>query len=324
MAFSCKGRGFCFGVLTYCLARRRRVLDGTYEVAEEGISFLPLPPPGRDEFERILRRIALQVERLLERRAMDPTVELLAEDQPLLAGLAATSIHSRIATGHRAGQEVLRRGDRIDPEEMGEGAARADCVAGGGFRLHAGVAVPARDRKRLERLCRYVARPPVATERLSRLADTSFLYRLKRRWRDGTTHMVFETEELLEKLVPWSRHPVHTRSAITAFWLRALVGERRSSPESPKPQSCRGRCRLRMPGNLRPRTARRVLGPAARATAMAVLHPSRRSAQSGLPALPTRQTTSTPVGRTHASRLCRGCPQVSRLRRTHAHPGGHS
>jgi hypothetical protein len=27
------------------------------------------------------------------------------------------------------------------------------------------------------------------------------LYRLKRRWRDGTTHMVFEAEELLEKLV---------------------------------------------------------------------------------------------------------------------------
>lgn len=55
--------------------------------------------------------------------------------------------------------------------------------------------------KRLERLCCYVARPPVATERLSRLAGTRLLYRLKRRWRDGTTHMVFEAEELLEKLV---------------------------------------------------------------------------------------------------------------------------
>jgi len=177
------------------------VLDGVYDTADGDMRFLPLPPPGRQELERILRRIARQVERLLERRAMDPTVELLAEDQPLLAGLAASSIRSRIATGHRAGQEVLRRGDRIDPEEMGEEAARADCVAGGGFSLHAGVAVPARDRKRLERLCRYVARPPVATERLSRLADTRLLYRLKRRWRDGTTHMVFEAEELLEKLV---------------------------------------------------------------------------------------------------------------------------
>jgi hypothetical protein len=177
------------------------VLDGVYEDVDGSLRFLPLGPPGREELERILRRIARQVERLLERRDMDPAVELLTEDQPLLAGLAAASIGSRIATGGRAGQAVLRRGDRINPEEMGEGAVRADCVAGGGFSLHAGVAVPARDRKRLERLCRYVARPPVATERLSRLADHRLLYRLKRRWRDGTTHMVFEAEELLEKLV---------------------------------------------------------------------------------------------------------------------------
>ena len=32
----------------------------------------------------------------------------------------------------------------------------------GGMSLHAAVAVPARDRRRLERLCRYVARPPIA------------------------------------------------------------------------------------------------------------------------------------------------------------------
>ena len=37
-----------------------------------------------------------------------------------------------------------------------------------GFSLHANVDVPAHDRLRLERLCRYVARPAVALERLSR------------------------------------------------------------------------------------------------------------------------------------------------------------
>ena len=30
--------------------------------------------------------------------------------------------------------------------------------------LHAAVAVPAGDRRRLERLCRYVARPPLAND----------------------------------------------------------------------------------------------------------------------------------------------------------------
>jgi hypothetical protein len=37
-----------------------------------------------------------------------------------------------------------------------------------------------------------VARPPVATERLARLPDGRLLYRLKHRWRDGTSHVVFE------------------------------------------------------------------------------------------------------------------------------------
>jgi hypothetical protein len=61
--------------------------------------------------------------------------------------------------------------------------------------------VPARDRSRLERLCRYVGRPPLASERLSQVADGRLVYRLKHRWRDGTTYFVFEPLELLEKLV---------------------------------------------------------------------------------------------------------------------------
>ena len=96
------------------------VLDGVYEAGDGSMRFLSLPPPGRHELERILRRIARQVEWLMERRAMEPTVELLAEDQPLLAGLAAASSRSQIATGHRSGQEVLRRGDLIDADEMRE------------------------------------------------------------------------------------------------------------------------------------------------------------------------------------------------------------
>ena len=74
------------------------------------------------------------------------------------------------------------------------------CASVGGVSVHANVAVPARDRRRLERLCRYGARPPVATERLSRLEDGRLLYRLKHRWRDGATHVVFTPQGLVEKL----------------------------------------------------------------------------------------------------------------------------
>jgi hypothetical protein len=55
-------------------------------------------------------------------------------------------------------------------------------------------------RTRLERLCRYAGRPPVAAERLSFPPDGRLIYRLKRRWRDGTTHVIFEPLELIEKL----------------------------------------------------------------------------------------------------------------------------
>ena len=110
-------------------------------------------------------------------------------------------MRGRVATGPRAGQAVLRLGDRIDAEDITDTAPEPPrCATIAGVSLHANVCVPARDRERLERLCRYVARPPLAGERMSVLDDGRLLYRLKRRWRDGTTHMVFEPLELIEKL----------------------------------------------------------------------------------------------------------------------------
>jgi hypothetical protein len=152
----------------------------------------------------VVTQVARRIARLLERRGLGPEVDPaeadpLAEDQPLLAQLYGASVAGRNATGHRAGQQVLRVGDCIDPEDL-PALEGERCASASGVSLHANVAVPARDRLRLERLCRYVARPPVATERLSRLDDGRLLYRLKHRWRDGTTHVVFEPYELVEKL----------------------------------------------------------------------------------------------------------------------------
>jgi len=180
------------------------VLDGVYEEDPDGMRFHPLPPPDDMEIERVARQLARRLVRLLERRGLGPEADAsdadpLRAEQPLLAALYAASVAGRVATGPRAGRGVLRRGDRIDVDDLplfqGE-----RCASVAGVSLHANVAVPARDRRRLERLCRYAARPPLATERLSRMDDGRLLYRLKRRWRDGTTHMVFEPLELLEKL----------------------------------------------------------------------------------------------------------------------------
>ena len=67
-----------------------------------------------------------------------------------------------------------------------------------GFSLNASVACKAEERKKLERLCRYVARPPLALERLGCDGDGLVVHRLKRPFRDGTTEFVFEpTFEIL-------------------------------------------------------------------------------------------------------------------------------
>ena len=54
------------------------------------------------------------------------------------------------------------------------------------------MASEAHEREKLERLCRYITRPAVSTERLSLTAQANIRYRLKTPYRDGTTDVVFE------------------------------------------------------------------------------------------------------------------------------------
>lgn len=61
-----------------------------------------------------------------------------------------------------------------------------------GFSLHAGVSCEAHQRQLRERLCRYIARPAVAEQRLTVTAQGKVVCLLKTPYRDGTTHVVFE------------------------------------------------------------------------------------------------------------------------------------
>ena len=70
-----------------------------------------------------------------------------------------------------------------------------------GFSLHAGVATKAHERDRLEKVCRYIARPAVAEERLSTNEQGDVIYRFKKPWDDGTTAMKLTPMELMERLV---------------------------------------------------------------------------------------------------------------------------
>ncbi|MFO0690425.1 MAG: transposase [Myxococcota bacterium] len=185
------------------------VLDGVYPGPSNAPGvFEALPPPSTEDVARVLVGTARRIARLLEGWEVAGEDDPLAGEDPLMAMLGAASIRSRIVTGPEAGDPWRRMGDRVEPIAEGEASVEAlaavppRCVRQGGMSLHADVAVPARDRQRLERLCRYVARPPLALGRLEAMADGRLAYRLKTLWRDGTTHVVMERRELLERLAP--------------------------------------------------------------------------------------------------------------------------
>ncbi|MGY1358097.1 transposase, partial [Klebsiella pneumoniae] len=69
-----------------------------------------------------------------------------------------------------------------------------------GSSLHAGVAARADERKKLERLCRYISRPAVSEKRLSLTRGGNVRYQLKTPYRDGTTHVIFEPLDFIARL----------------------------------------------------------------------------------------------------------------------------
>jgi hypothetical protein len=88
-----------------------------------------------------------------------------------------------------------------------------------GFSLHAAVRVAGRDRDRLEHLCRYAGRAAIAENRLALLPDGRVAYSLKKRWKDGTTHVVMTKQVLMERLcalVPRPRRHLVTYHGVFA------------------------------------------------------------------------------------------------------------
>jgi hypothetical protein len=188
------------------------VLEGVFfETAEGALGFQPLPAPTDLEVSRLLATIRARIRRLLRRRNRDPDEpaeagsDPLAEESAALAAVASASIQGRVATGPRAGARVLRIGrDPEVPWVTSRGPRQAHLE---GFDLHADVVVPAGDRDRVEQLCRYVLRPPLAQDRLTTAADGRALVTLKAPWHDGTTHLLFEPVELLERLAALTPRP---------------------------------------------------------------------------------------------------------------------
>ncbi len=110
--------------------------------------------------------------------------------------LRGHSITYRIAVGPQQGRKVFTLQTLLGIEEPFSGSAGQAA----GFSLHAGVAAKANQCDKLERLCRYIARPAVSEKRLSLTNQGKVRYELKTPYRDGTTHVIFEPVDFIAKL----------------------------------------------------------------------------------------------------------------------------
>jgi hypothetical protein len=121
------------------------------------------------------------------------------EEAPVLAGLAAASVQGTVALGLHRGARLRRLGD---PREEGElpVTRRLPC-ASERLRSACGLVVPAGQRDRLERVCRYALRPPVTQERIHLTDEGQVRLQLRQPWRDGTTDVVFDPVERLRDVV---------------------------------------------------------------------------------------------------------------------------
>ena len=178
------------------------LLDGVYfgDGVGEPPLFVETPPPTDEEIKRLVEVIARRVIRLLVRRGvLDETVDApdrFSEEEPVLAGLMQASVMGTAATGERAGRRIRRvLSDPTPGQRTGD-----LCFASRGFSLHAARRVRPDQENKLEELCRYVLRPPLANNRLKWLGEDELLLALKRKWEDGTTHILLSKSELLGRL----------------------------------------------------------------------------------------------------------------------------
>lgn len=179
---------------------------------------MDLPAPSAAEIEHLTKELRRGILAFLRKKGkLRDDDEDLDIEPSAHASCLAGAVQGRKALGPDSGAWTPRLGRQTmfvpetSPQKL---SCRID-----GFSLHAGVRVGDASRYRLEKFVRYVARPAIVSSRLSASCEGKILYQLKRRWRDGSTHVVFDPITFLERfcaLVPRPRFPLVTYHGVLA------------------------------------------------------------------------------------------------------------
>ena len=162
------------------------------------------------DVEWMVRHIQALVFGHLRRRGfLDDEAALIGECEDACSELAthqAAAVQGLIPFGQRAGQRATLFGE--DPEVVSPRLGKKLCADHEGYSLHSGdvrrravrVGTGTGSRERLERLARYVTRPPFAQDRLSVTRDGSIVYRFRKPWRNGKLAVVMDPMTFLSRL----------------------------------------------------------------------------------------------------------------------------
>ena len=286
-----------------------QAIDGVFQRdGEGGLHFHQLAAPQPQDMDALILCVQARIERMLRREGLlddDYAADPLSDAHPQLAACYAGAIRNRSALT-RPGCNIPTIG--TDPDVGVEPLTRKACHAHSqGYDLHADLAIPARDRKRLERVLRYAARPVLANKRLEELADGRYALELKTPWRDRTTHLVFQPHEVIERLaalIPKPNKNLVVYSGVLApnhTWRNrsSPTGATRYKPEQPRsgpipagPTSC-----------VVPLT--RTHWPALRAAPRCASSPTSASTPQSSGSLPTSAFPPNPRPSTRPGRLLR-------------------
>ena len=216
------------------------LLDGVYarDPRSGQLRWHGVGAPSTKDIERLVVEIAERTEAWLAKQGHGLEDEEEPDPDDGQAVLQAAAVMGQAATGRRAGRRARRlqvlggRPYRLPPR----------CASCDGYSVHAGVRIGARNRKGLERLCRYIARPPLAKSRLETRPDGTVLIRLKHPWADGTTAIHLTHLELMERLAalvpPPHKNQViyHGVLAPRSAWRAEIVPQPHRKPRSDQEQ----------------------------------------------------------------------------------------
>ncbi|MCK9459116.1 MAG: transposase [Proteobacteria bacterium] len=218
-------------------------IDGVFVEAGGELVFHRLPAPSTEDVAAIVKSVRKGVLRLLGRSRIsngdsedDGWKDPFVEESPALAAASGASVQGISAFGPRTGQRVRRIGE--EPDETGKAPKRKRHARYQGFDLDAGEPAKPEERDRVERMLRYLLRPPIAESRLRELPDGDILLTQKTKWSDGTTALVFHPLELLERLAAIIPRPqinlliYHGVLAPNSHWRKRVVAYGRQEAET--------------------------------------------------------------------------------------------